>query len=139
MSESSVLHSFLDSLIEALADPEKETLKTGDGTLSSWLSALASFTGSIYRKYTIEYEGLLQYVVNQLRSEKSVDLLVLREVITAIGGFEPTSQLTQEQIDGMLGGDLLRQEVGLAFLSLTSLGDELSHAEAEPQGGQPAP
>ncbi|CAD5208734.1 unnamed protein product [Bursaphelenchus xylophilus] len=98
------------TLIENLADPAKQSLKTGDGTLSPWLSALAAFTGSIYKRYAIEYEGLLQYIVNQLKDKKSVDLLVLREVITAIGGVDQSTNLTEEHVQGLMGGELLKQE-----------------------------
>lgn len=102
---------FLDSLIESLAHPSKQGLKTSDGTLSAWLVALATFAGAVYRRYTVEYEGILQYVTNQLKNGKSVDLMVLREVITATAGFEPTNSLTADQLDALCNGELLRQEV----------------------------
>ncbi|KAI6227391.1 THO complex subunit 2 [Aphelenchoides fujianensis] len=100
-----------DSLIESLADPLKQTLKTSDGTLSKWLQALASFSGAVYRRYNVEYEGLLQYIANQLKDKKSFDLMVLREVLTATTGFEPLQSLTGDQLDALCSGDQIRQEV----------------------------
>lgn len=44
-------------------------------------------------------------------SSSSVDLLVLREIVTSVSGVESTSGLTQEQLEAMCGGDCLRQEV----------------------------
>lgn len=42
-----------------------------DGTsISLWLQSLASFCGAIFKKYNIELSGLLQYVANQLKSQK---------------------------------------------------------------------
>lgn len=105
------LKLFLDSLIESLALPSKQGLKTSDGTLSTWLVALATFAGAVYRRYSVEYEGILQYVTNQMKDGKSVDLMILREVVTSTVGFEPISSLTADQLDALCSGDLLRQEV----------------------------
>ena len=44
------------------------------------LQVLATFCGHIYKKYNIELSGLLQYIVNQLKANKSTDLLILKEV-----------------------------------------------------------
>jgi len=41
----------------------------------------------------------------------SYDLLVLREIIQNMSGVETTSGLTQEQLEALAGGDLLKQEV----------------------------
>ncbi|KAI6218881.1 THO complex subunit 2 [Aphelenchoides besseyi] len=99
------------SLIESLASPSKQSLKTSDGTLSKWLQALAAFSGAVYRRYNVEYEGLLQYIANQLKDGKSFDLMVLREVLTATTGFEPLQSLTKDQLDALCSGENIRQEV----------------------------
>lgn len=112
--------TFLDSLIESLSQPSKQGLKTSDGSLSPWLVALATFTGAVYRRYTVEYEGILQYVTNQLKDGKSVDLMVLREVMTSTAGFEPINSLTADQLNALCSGETLRQEVGLAVAFLHS-------------------
>ena len=57
-------------VIEALANPEKERMKTDDTNLSLWLQSLANFAGSIFKKYSIELVGLVQYIVNQLKAGK---------------------------------------------------------------------
>lgn len=57
-------------VIEALANPEKERMKTDDTNLSLWLQSLANFAGSIFKKYNIELAGLVQYIVNQLKAGK---------------------------------------------------------------------
>lgn len=107
--------AFLDSLIESLAHPSKQGLKTSDGTLSTWLVALATFAGAVYRRYSVEYEGILQYVTNQLKDGKSLDLMILREVITSTAGFEPTYSLTDDQLGALCSGETLRQEVCLTI------------------------
>lgn len=50
-----------------------------------WFQWLASFTGLICRKYAdIELAALLQYLANQLKCTESLDLLVLKEILTAM-------------------------------------------------------
>ena len=62
--------------------------------------------------YSIDLTGILQYVANQLKSKKSLDLLILKEMVLKMGGIEAAEEMTNEQIDAMAGGDLLRQEAG---------------------------
>ena len=42
----------------------------------------------------------------------SYDLLILREVITKMAGLEVSEEITDDQLDAMSGGDILKQEVG---------------------------
>ncbi|XP_066227917.1 THO complex subunit 2-like [Saccopteryx leptura] len=99
-------------IIEALANPEKERMKHDDTTISSWLQSLASFCGSVFRKYPIDLAGLLQYVANQLKAGKSFDLLILKEVVQKMAGIEVTEEMTVEQLEAMTGGEQLKAEGG---------------------------
>ena len=58
------------------------------------------------------FAGILQYVANQLKSKRSLDLLILKEVVLKMSGIEAAEDMTDEQIDAMAGGELLRQEAG---------------------------
>ncbi len=55
----------------------------GDGVnLSHWLTSLASFIGSFFHKYPeTELDGLLHYLVGRLREKRSLELIVLKEVL----------------------------------------------------------
>ncbi|XP_067949225.1 THO complex subunit 2-like isoform X2 [Watersipora subatra] len=99
-------------LIEALAAPDKEKMKYDDTNLSAWLKGLASFAALALKKYQVEYAGLLQYICNQLKAEKSFDLLILREMLTKIGGIEVSEEITEQHMEAMCGGELLRLEGG---------------------------
>ncbi|ESO98124.1 hypothetical protein LOTGIDRAFT_174338 [Lottia gigantea] len=99
-------------IIEAVANPEKERLKVDDTNISLWLASLANFAGMICRKYTVELSGLMQYVANQLKAGKSFDLLLLREIVTKMAGIEVSEEVTNDQLEAMSGGELLRQEGG---------------------------
>lgn len=99
-------------IIEALANPERERLKTDDTNISTWLQSLANFSGSVLKKYPIDLGGLLHYIANQLKANKSYDLYVLREVIQKMAGIEVSEEITSDQLLAMSGGELLRQEGG---------------------------
>ncbi|XP_055386448.1 THO complex subunit 2 [Condylostylus longicornis] len=99
-------------LIESLALADRDRFKDDGTSLSMWLQSLASFCGSIYKKYNIELSGLLQYVANQLKSQRSLDLLILKEVVQKMTGIEATEEMTNEQLNAMSGGELLRGEAG---------------------------
>uniref|UniRef100_V5GMM5 Putative keke-like motif-containing transcription regulator rlr1/suppressor of sin4 n=2 Tax=Ixodes ricinus TaxID=34613 RepID=V5GMM5_IXORI len=84
-----------------------------DGTsISLWLQSLASFCGAVFKKYSIDLTGLLQLVANQLKAEKSLDLLVLKDIVQKMTGIESTEQATQDQLEAMCGGELLKAEGG---------------------------
>lgn len=98
-------------LIEALAQADRKRFKHDGTSLSMWLQGSANFCGAIYKKYNIELSGLLQYVANQLKAHKSLDLLILKEVCQKMTGIEATEEMTLEQLEAMSGGELLRSEV----------------------------
>ncbi|CAB4067489.1 THOC2 [Lepeophtheirus salmonis] len=78
------------SIIEALNNPDKDKSKH-DGT---------------------KLTGILQYVANQLKSKKSLDLLIMKEIVLKMSGIEAAEEMTNEQIDAMAGGEILRSEAG---------------------------
>ena len=98
------------SIIQALDNPEREKTKHEGTSISPWLTSLASFCGAVYKKYSMDLAGLLQYVANQLIGKKSLDLLVLKELVHKMGGIEAAEEVTNEQIEAMAGGELLKQE-----------------------------
>ncbi|XP_052077849.1 THO complex subunit 2-like isoform X3 [Mytilus californianus] len=99
-------------IIEAVANPDRDRMKHDDTNISLWLQSLANFAGSICRKYTVELAGLMQYVANQLKAGKSFDLLILREIVQKMAGVEMSEEITNDQLEAMSGGELLRQEGG---------------------------
>lgn len=96
-------------LVEALS---RVDLKHDGMSLSLWLQSLANFCGAIYKKYNIELSGLLQYVANQLKAQKSLDLLILKEVVQKMAGIEAAEEMTNDQLRALCGGEQLRSEAG---------------------------
>jgi THO complex subunit 2 len=99
-------------VIEALVSSGRDRFKYGGTSLSDWLQSLANFCGAIYKKYTIELSGLLQYICNQLKAHKSLDLLILKEIVQKMVGIEAAEEMTSEQLSAMCGGELLKGEAG---------------------------
>lgn len=99
-------------LVESLTQADRDRYKHDGTSISLWLQSLASFCGAIFKKYNIELTGLLQYVANQLKAQKSLDLLILKEIVQKMAGIEAAEELTDEQLDAMAGGDILKQEAG---------------------------
>lgn len=82
--------------------------------LSSKIVGIASFTGQLYRRWAPMQSSLpviLQYLVNQLNSGNSKDLIVLREIISRMTAIEPFADLSDAQVLSLAGGRYLRNEV----------------------------
>lgn len=58
---------------------------------------------------------VLQYVANQLRRNNLVDLIVLQEIITSMGGIVSEQNLNDNHLQALAGGDILRQQVLASF------------------------
>ncbi|XP_066928394.1 THO complex subunit 2-like [Clytia hemisphaerica] len=97
-------------VIEALANPDKQRMKQSDTNLSPWLQSLSQFCGAVFKKYPTDITGLLQYIANQLKAGKSLDLLVLKEVVQKMSGVEANDEITPQQLEALAGGELLRAE-----------------------------
>ena len=72
------------------------------------------FAGQLYRRWAPMESSLpvlFQYLVNQLVSGNYKDLVLLRELITRMTGFEPFADLSDAQVNSLAGGKLLRNEV----------------------------
>ncbi|XP_021727131.1 THO complex subunit 2-like [Chenopodium quinoa] len=96
-------------VIERLAQSGREKLKDDGLNLSDWLQSLASFWGHLCKKYpSMELRGLFQYLVNQLKRGKGIELLLLQELIQQMANVQYTENMTEEQLDSMAGGETLR-------------------------------
>jgi hypothetical protein len=60
-----------DCLIENLAAPEKQDFKISDISYSPWLQSLASFAAAIFKRYALDFGGILQYIANQLKAAQT--------------------------------------------------------------------
>ena len=78
-------------MIERLAQGGRDKLKDDGLNLSDWLQSLASFWGRLCKKYpSMELRGLFQYLVNQLKKGKGIELLLLQELIQQMANVQYT-------------------------------------------------
>ncbi len=83
---------------------EKERTKQDGTNISLWLKSLASFCGTLFRRYAMmDCTPILQYLVNQLKANNSKDLVIMSELITKMSGIEPLANLADAQIAALTG------------------------------------
>jgi len=86
-------------LQQLLKDSEK--LKAGDTHYSMWFAALSKFIAVFYRRYpTTEIKGLLHFLLKKLAAGESLDLLVLKDLLSRMGGCETFLEVSTKQLEG---------------------------------------
>merc|ERR1712018_497595 len=61
----------------------------------------------------MELGGLLLYIAEQLKDGKSMfELVLLKEVVYCMTGIESNGEPTQDQMEALCGGEVLRSEGG---------------------------
>ncbi|KAI8848005.1 transcription factor/nuclear export subunit protein 2-domain-containing protein [Chytridium lagenaria] len=96
-------------LIEALAE-NKERLQPGGTGIRLWLKALSTFAGNLFRKHSVELQGLLRFIFCQLVKNNIQDLTVIQELIAQMSGVKPIDESTDAQLEALAGGECLRRE-----------------------------
>ncbi|XP_068227072.1 THO complex subunit 2 isoform X2 [Palaemon carinicauda] len=109
---TSLSYDMLAYCIVEILSENKDRTANDAMAISPWLQSLSNFCGTVFKKYPMDLGGILQFVANQLKCEKSIDLLILREIVQKMGGIDTLEDLTSEQLDAMCGGELLRREAG---------------------------
>ena len=91
-----------------------------DGLFASkWLTALSSFIGKVYARFPLMKPGpILQYVAKQLNKGTSVELIILEQLIVAMGGISPDADYNDAQLVAMGGGPLLQSQTLLQLLDM---------------------
>ena len=105
------------ALVSAMGREGRKRVQEGGMFRSRWLSALAAFTGKIYKRYTMMKPGpVLQYVADQLQRGNSTDLVVLEQLILSMAGITTDTNYNDAQIQAMGGGELLQAQTVLQLL-----------------------
>ncbi|KAK7421749.1 THO2 plays a role in transcriptional elongation [Neonectria magnoliae] len=98
------------SLMSSLGKSRSRTQADHALTTSKWLQALSRFSGRVFRRYTnLNATPVLQYVNNQLLKGNSTDLIILKELISSMGGIVDSVDFTDHQVLSMAGGQYLRR------------------------------
>lgn len=106
------MDSLIYCIIEALSDPHKNK-KSFDGmALAQWLTSLSLFSANIILRYKVDFIGFLEYVASQLKAGNSLDLVLLTDLIQKMTGIETLQAITDDRLEALMGGDVLRTEGG---------------------------
>ncbi|KAJ9158056.1 THO complex subunit 2 [Coniochaeta hoffmannii] len=108
------------SLLRSLGGKQRSrTQETSVLLTSKWLQALSKFSGTVFKRYSVmDPWPILQYVNHQLFRGNSTDLVILKELVSTMGGVVSDMDFNDAQLRAMTGGEVLRREV------LRNLGDK---------------
>lgn len=99
------------ALVSAMGQAGRMRVQTDGIFTSKWLVALANFAGKIYKRYPYMKPGpVLQYVSRQLDQGVSTDLVMLEQLMVAMGGLTPDANYNDAQLLAMGGGPLLQAQ-----------------------------
>lgn len=105
------------SLINSLGQKGRSRVQEGGLLTSRWLSALSTFAGRAFKRYSVmDPTPVLQYVFEQLRQNNSTDLIVLEQMISSMAGIVTDTNFNDAQIQAMAGGELLQSQTMLQLL-----------------------
>lgn len=105
------------SLINSLGHKGRSRVQQGGLLTSRWLNALSTFAGRSFKRYSImDPTPLLLYVVEQLRTNNSTDLIVLEQLISSMAGIISDNNFNDSQIQAMAGGEILQAQTILQLL-----------------------
>lgn len=84
-----------------------------------WIQSLASFIGKLCQRYPskIDLDTLIMYLLKSFHVNDNSELLVLKEIISCMGGFQAITNLTQLQVN------MMSCEPSLAKIVFKTIGD----------------
>ena len=112
----------LTFVILKILNGEKSKLKEDGMNLADWFQNLAVFVGILCRRWHahIGLVPLLQSVACALKADRSLDLLLLKELLSKMASLEALEGGSDAQIDAAAGGETLRAEAA-SFLQVTNV------------------
>ncbi|KAK1635066.1 THO complex subunit 2 [Colletotrichum phormii] len=104
------------SLVSSMGGKRSRTQESSILLTSKWLQALSKFAGKVFKRYSIlDSTPILQYVNDQLFQGNSTDLIILKELVSSMGGVVQVLDFTDDQILAMSGGEVLRRQTLLSL------------------------
>lgn len=82
-------------VMQRLVMPGREKLKEDGINVADWLQSLAAFCGSVCRTYPgVGLTPILQLLTSSLRKDDNLNLVVLREIISKVGGLDLVEEVS---------------------------------------------
>lgn len=86
---------------------------------AEWFISLSKFIGGLYGRFPgTELKGLLHYLLQSL-SKSGEDLLIVRDLLSIMGGCCTLLEVSIPQLEGLSGGKYLRNEILATTSSVT--------------------
>ena len=78
--------------------------------IGSWVEALAVLCGHLCKRYPggMEMVAICQYLANQLKISQTLDLVVLKQLISRVAGIEHVEDIGDSQVEMLAGGRFLQ-------------------------------
>jgi THO complex subunit 2 len=91
---------------------DENKMRFGQTDFSTWFATLSKFIAHFYKRYpSTELKGLLHYMLQKLGDGECFDLLVLKDLLSIMGGCDTVIEVSAAQLDGLAGGKILRSEI----------------------------
>ena len=120
-----------------LASSGRFKLKDNGMDISDWMQHLSVFCGQMCSSYSkVTVSALLQYLANQLKSDESIDLLVLKELVSRMSGIISCEDLSEAQISALSLGENLKKLIASSLSKRERKMDSLQSALNEIGGLQ---
>jgi THO complex subunit 2 len=108
-----------------LCEEGRQTVREEEGLIETWLQDLSFFIGLTMKKHhkvtgnhQVELTGLFVFIAGKLGSDSdrdAVNIVLLKEILSKMSGYEIIPDLTSSQLAAMSGGIALKTEaLGLA-------------------------
>ena len=97
---------------------------------------MATFVGSLYKRYNSDLTPLLKYIVHQLYNRQTTEIIVLEKLVLKMAGIEPLPTLSDSQIIAMAGGPTLRVEAVASELRGAGFDVADAHLKGAPRLGR---
>lgn len=96
-------------VIQKLSE-RRPKLKDDGQNISLWLTSLSVFCGNLGRKYScINFEPVFHYLISSVCDNQYLDLIVLRNLIVYMTGQEVIKDLSEQQVEHLSSGIILRK------------------------------
>jgi THO complex subunit 2 len=103
-------------ILSSLANPYKNRVKDDGTSIATWLTGLSAFCAKLFRRYPyMDASIIITYIICQLKMGNVYDLVVLRDLITQMGGILIPENFSDHQLRCSSGGEVLKEQ-GLSVL-----------------------
>jgi THO complex subunit 2 len=106
---------------------EKSKLKADGKNLSIWFKNLSSFAGEFFRKRPEALGAILQYILNRLKDENCLEVVILQELVSRMAGIDHVEDVELSMLEGQMGGLALMAETAFKTASKKNLRRSPTH------------